>query len=152
MSTPDEPIGTTGDDDLDSEGVGSIDIGPGTIDPREFRAGASPVQAEFYMAVLINEIVAESGDKQPLYEESFILLRAESSEEAREKARDHGKQQETSYHNENHELVHWKLKQVRTVTPVEDATFDDGTELYGRFFRDHTAYSQTFDDPADEEF
>ena len=37
-------------------------------------------------------------------------------------------------------MVSWKLKRVVEVRPVEDATFDDGTEVYSRFFRDYTGY------------
>lgn len=122
----------------DFDAVGSIDIGPGTIDPRDFQQRASSVELDHYVAVLLLE--AESEGQRPLYEESFVLLRAESQEEAAEKARECGKQQETSYQDENHQQISWKLKQVVEVKPLEDATFDDGSELYSRFFRNRQAY------------
>ena len=127
------------------EAVGSIDIGPGTIDPRDFQQRASSVELDHYVAVLL----LEAEGRQPLYEESFVLLTAESQEEAAEKAREYGKQQESSYEDENHEQVSWKLKQVVEVKPLEDATFDDGSELYSRFFRNRQAYDSL--EPLTEE-
>ncbi|MDI2032861.1 DUF4288 domain-containing protein [Saccharopolyspora sp. TS4A08] len=116
----------------------SINIGPGTIDPRDFQQRSAAVELEHYVAVLLLE--SESEGQPPLYEESFVLLTAESAEEAAEKAQECGKQQESSYEDENHRPVTWKLKQVVEVKPLEDATFDDGSELYSRFFRNHDAY------------
>lgn len=120
----------------------SVDIGPGT----ESAAGRRPSVfntsgPEPYVAVLVTESSSESPDYAPLYEESFVLLTAISEEEAAEKAREYGKQQEISYYNENQELVTWRLKHVVEVKAVEDATFDDGSELYSRFFRDYAGYS-----------
>lgn len=122
------------------EDVGSVDLGSGTIDPRDFLPGEYAAEQEFYAAVLVLEATSDSPTHEPLYEESFVLLTAESEEEAAEKAREYGKQQETSYHDEHHQLVTWKLKQVVEVKPIEDATFDDGSELYSRFFRDYASY------------
>lgn len=122
------------------EDVGSIDIGSGTIDPQDFRPSGFTTEPEFYLAVLVLESSADSADYRPLYEESFVLIKAESREEADEKATEYGKQQESSYPDEHHELITWKLKQVVEVKPVEDATFDDGSELYSRFFRNYAGY------------
>jgi hypothetical protein len=127
-------------DDADSEGVGSIDIGPGTIDPREFRPSAFAGQREFYVGVLVIESSSEAADYAPLYEESFVLIAAESQAEALEKATEYGKQHETSYLDEHHRLITWSLKRIVEVKQLNDATFDDGTELYSRFFRDYSGY------------
>ncbi|MCA1190328.1 MULTISPECIES: DUF4288 domain-containing protein [unclassified Saccharopolyspora] len=124
----------------DDEQVGSIDIGSGSIDPRDFQASTSSAEAEFYVAVLLIEISSASATEPELYEESFVLVKAESDEEAREKAVDCGKQQAASYPNEDGEIVTWKFKELVEVKKVEDATFDDGSELYSRFFRNYTAY------------
>ncbi|MFC7341933.1 DUF4288 domain-containing protein [Saccharopolyspora griseoalba] len=124
------------------DAVGSINIGPGTIDPREFQRGAESVELEHYVAVLLLEATSEAPDHEPLFEESFVLLTAETAEEAAEKARECGKQQESSYVDENDNPVSWKLKQVVEVKPLEDATLDDGSELYSRFFRNHRPYTE----------
>ncbi|MFR9729969.1 DUF4288 domain-containing protein [Saccharopolyspora sp. MS10] len=124
----------------DDEQVGSIDIGSGSIDPRDFQASTSSAEAEFYVALLLIEISSESAAEPQLYEESFVLVKAESDEEAREKAVGYGKQQGASYPNEDGEIVTWKFKELVEVKKVEDATFDDGAELYSRFFRNYSAY------------
>ncbi|GAA0513362.1 hypothetical protein GCM10011581_04050 [Saccharopolyspora subtropica] len=138
----------SGNDDLDA--IGSITIGPGTIDPREFRPATEPVELEPYVAVLVLEAISDAADHEPLYEESFVLVKAESPEEAQEKATEYGRQQETSYQNENHEMITWKLRQVVEVKPLEDATLDDGAELYSRFFRNYEAY-RSFDPLTEED-
>lgn len=124
------------------EGVGSINIGPGTIDPRDFQRRAESIELEPYVAVLLLEATSDAPDHEPLFEESFVLLTAENAEEAVEKAREYGKQQESSYTDENNNPVSWKLRQVVEVKPVEDATLDDGSELYSRFFRNQRAYAE----------
>lgn len=144
-------MSTSGDEDLDDFG-GSINIGPGTIDPRDYSPSAFSAEAEFYVAVLVLESTSEHADHRPLYEESFVLVKAESDEEAREKATSCGKQQETSYEDEHHQLITWKLKTVVEVKQIEDATFDDGSELYSRFFRNHTAYQSLEPLTGDDEF
>lgn len=120
--------------------VGSIDIGPGTIDPREFQVQPHSVEPEHYLAVLLLESTSDDPDHRPLYEESFVLVKAESEDEAREKAAGHGKELETSYEDEHHRPVTWRFKELVDVRALEDATFDDGTELFSRFFRDYAAY------------
>ncbi|MCX2733315.1 DUF4288 domain-containing protein [Saccharopolyspora sp. NFXS83] len=124
----------------DDEQVGSIDIGSGSIDPRDFQPSTTSAKAEFYVALMLIEISSESAAEPQLYEESFVLVKAESDEEAKEKAVGYGKQQAASYHNEDGELITWKFKELIEVKQVEDATFDDGSELYSRFFRNYSAY------------
>ncbi len=133
--------GSTGDE-LSTDDVGTINIGPGTIDPSEFRP-STPMAAEpdLYVAVLVIESTSDAENYQPLYEESFVLLKAVSEEEAHDKATEYGKQHEAAYRDEHDQLITWTLKRVVEVRPVEDATFDDGTELYSRFFRNYAAYA-----------
>ncbi|WPB77895.1 DUF4288 domain-containing protein [Archangium violaceum] len=95
---------------------------------------------QFYVAVLLYESTSESGGKKPLYQESFVLLQATGEEEARARAAEHARQQETQYENEEGELIHWSLKHVIDVSPVLDDELKDGSELYARHFRDYGAY------------
>jgi hypothetical protein len=120
------------------ENYGTINIGTGAIDPAELRARPFTPNPEHYLAVLLVESRPSAGE--PLYQESFVLLTAESRAEAAEKAREHGKQLEATYEDENHQPVSWKLKRIAEVRRVEDATFDDGSELYTRFFSSYESY------------
>ncbi|MBA8822884.1 hypothetical protein FHX42_000213 [Saccharopolyspora lacisalsi] len=153
MSTPgDEPNIERLPDELVEDDHSSIDLGSGTIDPREHRPRVfATAEPESYVAVLVIESSSESPDYEPWYEESFVLLTAESDDEAREKAREYGKQHETSHHDEHQRLVNWKLKHVVEVKKLEDATFDDGSELYSRVFRDYSGYSSFEPRLGDEE-
>jgi len=126
------------EDVAEDQDYGTINIGTGAIDPADFRARPFTPTTEHYLAVLVVESAPSSGE--PLYQESFVLLTAESPDEAAEKAREHGKQLEATYEDENHEMVSWKLKRIAEVRRVEDATFDDGSELYTRFFRSYDGY------------
>lgn len=128
------------EDVAEDQDYGTINIGTGAIDPADFRARPFTPTTEHYLAVLVVESAPSSGE--PLYQESFVLLTAESPEEAAEKAREHGKQLEATYEDENHETVSWKLKRIAEVRRVEDATFDDGSELYTRFFRSYRSYRE----------
>lgn len=128
------------DDDAEAESVGSINIGPGTIDPREFQMPRRSTVPDYYIAILLLGTTSEESGHQPLYEESFVLVKAESEPEAKNKATDLAKQQQDSYRDENHTLVSWQLIEVLDVKRLEDTTFDDGTELYSRLFRDYQAY------------
>ncbi|MFI5801626.1 DUF4288 domain-containing protein [Streptomyces sp. NPDC051561] len=93
-----------------------------------------------YVAVLLTEATSEAVGHEPLYAEDFVLLSADNEEEARAKALARGKAQETSYANENGDLITWKLLHVVDVNEVLDTPLHDGADLYTRHFRDYRAY------------
>ncbi len=102
--------------------------------------GHNKPEPAFYIAVILYESSSDAPEYMPLYEESFVLIKATSEEEAWAKAQNYGKGEEVSYPNENREMISWSLKQVIDVTPVLAEKFDDGSELYSRYFRDYNAY------------
>ena len=98
---------------------------------------------DFYIAILLYESVSESGEpgsKEPMYEESFVLLQASSEEEARNRALGHASQQCTSYENAEGERIRWSLRHVIDVSQVLDDELVDGAELYARYFKNYAAY------------
>lgn len=97
-------------------------------------------EKSFYIAVLLYESTTSSGDKKPLYQESFVLLQATNAEEARSLALEHARQQETQYQNPQGEVIHWRLRQLVDVNPVLDEELKHGSELYARHFRNYDAY------------
>lgn len=94
----------------------------------------------FYIAVILYESSSDALDYQPLYQESFVLLKAASLEEAESKALAHARQEEVSYQNENGEIITWALRQIVDVNSVLEDELCDGAELYTRHFRDYAAY------------
>ncbi|GAB4205082.1 MAG: hypothetical protein Fur006_60820 [Coleofasciculaceae cyanobacterium] len=94
----------------------------------------------FYIAVILYESSSTKPEYKPLYQECFVLIKATSVEEAREKALSHASQEQVSYQNEKGDTITWSLKQVVDVNSVLYDEFDDFTELYARHFRNYEAY------------
>ncbi|MDI2129921.1 DUF4288 domain-containing protein [Yinghuangia seranimata] len=93
-----------------------------------------------YIAVVLTEAVSEAPGREPLFQETFVLLEADDETRAWEKAAVHGRGLETSYANEAGERVTWRLVQVVDVNRVLDERLGDGSELYARHFTDFAAY------------
>lgn len=66
----------------------------------------------FYIAIILYKSSSDQHDYQPLYQESFVLIKAASLEEAKLKAWNYGKNESVSYTNENGETITWSLQQV----------------------------------------
>lgn len=82
-----------------------------------------------------------------MYQESFVLIKATSLEEAKVKALNFGKNESVSYTNENGKTITWSLQQVVDVNSVLDDDFDsseDIVDLSARHFRNYEAY-QSFE-------
>jgi hypothetical protein len=101
----------------------------------------------FYIAIILYKSSSDKPDYQPLYQESFVLIKATSLEEAKVKAVNHGKNESVSYTNEDGETITWSLQQLVDVNSVLYDDFDaseDGVDLYTRHFRNYQAY-QSFE-------
>jgi hypothetical protein len=82
-----------------------------------------------------------------LYQESFVLIKANSLAEAKAKAVNYGENESVSYTNENGETITWTLQQVVDVNSVLYDDFDtaeNGVDLHTRHFRNFAAY-QSFE-------
>lgn len=97
-------------------------------------------EQSFYIAVILYESSSNVPEYQPLFQEGFMLIKASSLEEAKEKAFLYGSQQQVSYQNENQETITWSLKHVVDVNSVLYDNLEDGTEIYARHFRNYEAY------------
>ena len=100
------------------------------------------IKPAFYFAVFIYESSSEAADYEPLYEESFVPIEADSEEEAKEKAL-RQVQKPFSYKNQYGETITWSFKQLVALLPVWNE-ISDGTELCSRFFQNYEAYRLTF--------
>lgn len=101
---------------------------------------SSASQATFYVAVLLYETSSPDPAYTSTFEECFLLLRADSDEQARASAQQRSRASETSYKNADGQTIHCKLKHVVDVSRVLSDTLDDGAELYARHFKDYRAY------------
>ncbi|CAM3970473.1 DUF4288 domain-containing protein [Bacillus luti] len=83
------------------------------------------------------------GDHDTLFEESIILVKANSLEEAHVLGEKLAIQSELTYENVYEEKVTWKFRKVLHVFELNDTSFETGTELYARFL--HVKKNETVD-------
>ncbi|MED2793843.1 DUF4288 domain-containing protein [Bacillus wiedmannii] len=89
----------------------------------------------------IDEHYEESHDT--LFEESIILVKANSIEEAYELGEKIAIHSEESYDNMYGEQVTWTFRKVLHVFELDDTPFETGKELYARFL--HVKKNETID-------
>lgn len=68
-----------------------------------------------------------------LFEESIILVKANSLEDAHELGKKIAMQSEDTYDNMYDEQVTWTFRKVLHVFELDDTPFETGKELYARF-------------------
>lgn len=76
----------------------------------------------------------------PQFDEQLRLISARSKQEAAQKAREIGQQEQYAFRNQRHELVEWKFINVPELNTLDELS--DGMELYSRIEEpaDATAY------------
>lgn len=90
----------------------------------------------------IDEHYEENHDT--LFEESIILVKANTLEEAHELGEKIALQSEDTYDNMYDVQVTWKFRKVLHVFELNDTSFETGTELYARFLhvkKNETVYT-----------
>src|SRR5688572_21159508 len=88
----------------------------------------------WYSARILMEASHPDGHSEPkLFEDSVVLLRAGSIEEAATKATRQGKKAEHSYKNAEGETVRWEFREVLDVVEVLDAELVEGSEVYHHY-------------------
>jgi ABC-type antimicrobial peptide transport system permease subunit len=95
-----------------------------------------------YVAVLVYESSSAAPDYKALFEESFMLVKATSVEEARQKIQQYADSHTSTFKNEAGDSIIWKLKHVVDVNQVLYDINLDGTEIYARHFRNYQAYKE----------
>jgi len=77
--------------------------------------------------------MSQIGDEEALFEETVVLLRAQSESAAQKKALKLGEAEAHSYQNVDGETVHWVFKEVLDLIQLDTASIEDGTEVYHHF-------------------
>ena len=95
-----------------------------------------------YIAVLVYESSSSSPDYKTLFEESFMLIKASSLEEANQKAQEYANAHTYTFNNEVGDSITWKLKHIVDVNQVLYDVDLDGAEIYARHFRNYQAYKE----------
>lgn len=94
-----------------------------------------------YVAVILLESSSAHKDYTPLYDETIILIAANSQEEAKEKAASYGEESQTKFKNKYGVDIEWKLRKVVDVNDILRDDFEnDVVEIYSRHFSDINSY------------
>lgn len=97
------------------------------------------MSTEIYVAVLVNEITIAGHPDH--FEESIVLVRAGSTEEAERAALAHGAAAQTTYANEDGEPVRWAFRELAALAPALEQDLGRlPAEIYARSFTDLDAY------------
>ena len=71
--------------------------------------------------------------KEPLWEESIILVEALNEEDARAKAKMFGENEAMSFRAICGEQVEWRFIEIMDANEIQDRDLKSGTELFSRF-------------------
>ncbi len=90
----------------------------------------------WYTASLLFESVHDGhSETDGLWEESLILVEAESEAAARSQAQALGTAAEHDYTSATGDHVQWKFRRVESVCAINATTLEHGTELFSRFLK-----------------
>ncbi len=96
----------------------------------------------YSVSLLFKSTHLNEPEVSPLWEESIILIKANSEEEARRESIRIGKEAEHEYsvlYDQKEKLrgtVKWTFEQIESIYQVEKENLAHGTELFSRFLRD----------------
>ncbi|MCB0385100.1 MAG: DUF4288 domain-containing protein [Bdellovibrionales bacterium] len=78
----------------------------------------------------------ESSNGEGIFEESIILVLAESQDAAKSIAEEIGRGQQTQYQNAEGNLVRWVFLKVWNIYQIQSDKLDHGTELFSRHLKE----------------
>lgn len=84
----------------------------------------------WYLAKIVFRIICGDGRHTAQFDEQLRLVSASGREEAYQKARQLGIQEEESFYNHNHQLVQWQFINISELYKLNEMI--DGAEMYSR--------------------
>lgn len=84
----------------------------------------------WYLAKMVFRIICGEGEHTPQFDEQLRLVAARNREEAFNKARDMGQEEEETFFNRKQQLVQWQFINISELYRLSDLI--DGAELYSR--------------------
>lgn len=104
----------------------------------------------WYAVSLLFESVHSNAtpDNGSLWEESVVVVEADSDTAAKEKAEAKARRNVSSYKTAAGDLITWEYRQVERVFEIESDSISSGTEVFSRFLRRSEVMSilQPFED------
>jgi hypothetical protein len=98
-----------------------------------------------YAAAILLKLNSDAPNHKTLYDETVVLIKASSEEEALNKAMEYGNSRGTTYKNEAGYDVTLSFERVVKVDPITENELSEVTEVWGRFFHDVEAYNRMVD-------
>ena len=95
-----------------------------------------------YAALVLFESSSDQAGYAPQFEESLILVTAQSADDARAKAAYFAHQRQSQYQTASGAVIRWILTKIVDISPVVDEPLGDGSEIYSRHFRTLTDYER----------
>ena len=91
----------------------------------------------YYSAFVISKSTSDADNYRSLYEETVVLVRAGSKEEAEEKLQ---QIEDFSFKNRDGDTIEWKVIDVQDCKRVLDEKLQEVTEINSRMFYDWPSY------------
>ena len=89
----------------------------------------------FGVSLLFKSVHNGQSAEDALWEDSIVLIRAESRDLAQKQAEILGKGEEHEYVSATGDQVKWTFQGVESVHEIVDDTPENGTEVFSRFLR-----------------
>jgi hypothetical protein len=89
----------------------------------------------FAASLLYKSVHDGQPENDALWEESIVLIEAESRAEAEQKAANLGQGEEHEYVSATGDQVRWTFQGVERVYEILDANLESGTEVFSRLLR-----------------
>ena len=98
-----------------------------------------------YAAAILLKLTSDMPNHKALYDETIVLIKASSEEDAMSKALEYGSSRGTTYKNEAGYDVTLSFERISKVDPITENELCEVTEVWGRFFHDFEAYKRMVD-------
>jgi hypothetical protein len=97
----------------------------------------------YYTASLFyrSDHIKKSSDKNSIWEERIVLIKADSSHRAMEIAQKYGESESVKYKNVSGESVEWVFVKIESVYKIIDNMQAEIAEVFSRFLNDREAKS-----------
>jgi hypothetical protein len=91
----------------------------------------------FTVNLLFEGVHVNRSDRDSLWQERLLLIRAGNEDEAQHQGEAEGRAREHDYVSGGGDQIRWQFRQVERVFPIDGEALDGGKELFSRFL--HTS-------------
>lgn len=100
------------------------------------------MKKETYVAVILYKGSSTWTNFTPVFEEVTLIIDAESTDKAKDKAKSYGENNQPKYKNETGDEIKWNFMKVESVNLILEEITSDITPIHSRYFQNMEAYSK----------